>query len=500
MSSLTDKVALTVLDFFSGLSHKLDPNEFTVLCGIVAEVQDIGLKPICVTTGTKCYNSDREEINFGAKLSDSHAEVLARRAFVSYLMKCVWACLIDTSFERSTSCPIETTIENTFKVKDSYKFWLYVSDSPCGDASIYLKSSGQMSFTGAKPLLESRVWAREDDQSLGILRTKPGRSDIQPSSRSTSMSCSDKLCLWNYAGLQGALLAYLIPFVGLSGVVVSADPDADHESQLAALKRALWNRGNNNETSKSDVAVNGEVQSQLQTVELAVTDHCFEQSKSMTEHMCRVASSGSSSSGCTDELNASGLKSVSRKRKYVESGERGKRPSGTSSNWISNVHKDVDRVEATGGRVRQYKGGTLELTQALTGVLLGVTKAPKTLPGGRITGMSRLCRRELSRVFVSLISVARGVSAQLPLVWENVIRSVGSDDDKREVEEETNDEIAKQTCPPVAGKSIVSYLQCKRHSAAYRTRKQLFFSTASFRDWQRSNRMHQDFPMVDVEA
>lgn len=430
---------------------KLNSNEFTVLCGIVLVVEGTGPKTICITTGTKCC-SDNSTIGTGdgSILSDSHAEVLARRAFVRYLMKCIWACLIDPKFDQSLSCPIQITSNQMFVVKKSHQFWLYVSDSPCGDASIYRKSYEQMAFTGAKPLTENREWVREDEQALGILRTKSGRSDIKPNCRSTSMSCSDKICLWNYVGLQGALLSRFIPSASLTGLIVSEDPDADPPSQLAALRRALWHR-----EQSSILSGETDVWSQLFAVELAVTKLQFEQSKSVVDRACRLAAVSSQPVRTSDD-------GAKRKRGTCSDGFT-KRPSGTSTNWILDVHTDVDALDQTGCRIRRCSGGTLEQTQALTGLLLGAAKScrPRRDADCPITtdkvqvGASRLSRRELSKFFQRLQEKASQSSVSETQGW------VSADD--------------------------CSYQQRKQLSAEYQTRKQRFLSIAPFFNWQRSS-------------
>lgn len=76
--------------------------------------------------------------------------------------------------------------------------------------------------TGAKCLPN----ATEQDPKLpgtkyhivGAVRTKPGRGD-----RTSSVSCSDKILRWNYVGIQGALLAFLIEPIFLSSVIISCD-------------------------------------------------------------------------------------------------------------------------------------------------------------------------------------------------------------------------------------------------------------------------------------
>lgn len=66
--------------------------------------------------------------------------------------------------------------------------------------------------------------AREQIQVLGALRIKSSRSNILSHLRSTSMSCSDKICRWSLLGLQGALLLHWIPSpIFLSSICVSED-------------------------------------------------------------------------------------------------------------------------------------------------------------------------------------------------------------------------------------------------------------------------------------
>ena len=58
---------------------------------------------------------------------------------------------------------------------------------------------------------------RNGYESLGALRTKPGRADSIPS---ICMSCSDKIASWSTLGMQGALLAGCFDPVWIGHVVV----------------------------------------------------------------------------------------------------------------------------------------------------------------------------------------------------------------------------------------------------------------------------------------
>ena len=55
-----------------------------------------------------------------------------------------------------------------------------------------------------------------DYHVLGAIRTKPGRGE-----RTISMSCSDKMAMWNVVGIQGALLTlFLMEPIYLRSIVV----------------------------------------------------------------------------------------------------------------------------------------------------------------------------------------------------------------------------------------------------------------------------------------
>ncbi|KAG0275075.1 tRNA-specific adenosine deaminase 1 [Linnemannia exigua] len=75
---------------------------------------------------------------------------------------------------------------------------------------------------------------RIDYDSVGVLRTKPGRIDSEPT---LSMSCSDKIARWNILGLNSALvMPFLEKPIYLESIVTRELFDAD------ALDRALFGR------------------------------------------------------------------------------------------------------------------------------------------------------------------------------------------------------------------------------------------------------------------
>ena len=309
MIDFADAVATKVISAFNGFPNNGKPREegsaiveFTVLASIVASRSNLcdqkqlehDVLLVSLATGTKCAGASREDPN-GFVTSDSHAEVLARRGLVRWLSKCVCSLqkcpslssdpLFPLHRVEHTSQPISESAESTdsttspnpsYALKDDWQFYLYISDSPCGDGSLYPKNIGigdnnqLVGFTGAK-IIRSQInsfqisgenatpaseytasasvvydstpagekekekekekereeeeialasirengkmtdmcekedicnvrengcctWEREDIQDLGVVRTKSGRSDIPVQHRTSSMSCSDKIC------------------------------------------------------------------------------------------------------------------------------------------------------------------------------------------------------------------------------------------------------------------------------------------------------------------
>ena len=163
-------------------------------------------------TGSKCLGYDQVSKSCDCLLRDSHAEVLARRGFVFATISQMDALSRNLSLSESTSFVSFSKLLNTdtvskianFSITPAVSFYLYISDSPCGDSTIYDLDDNHVKFTGAKlPTSTSDSslsisFVREPNhQATSLMRLKPGRSNIKPESRTRSMSCSDKIVRWN---------------------------------------------------------------------------------------------------------------------------------------------------------------------------------------------------------------------------------------------------------------------------------------------------------------
>lgn len=367
-TTLPDKIAQCSLNHY----HKVIPSnggkpqstEWTVYAAIVASRQQ-ELWVVSCATGSKCTsirpvvssfptqtsqkqgrkrphpdlgNGDDDDHKIcscynGMIVKDSHAETLARRGLMAALWDEVESLLQNKSTPRPLLEVISPSSEKRpqFQLRRGTSLHMYISDNPCGDATIYRirkqpttsnnESTDQpetsINFTGAKIILsdsngisvvkqdesisstltctnapagskhassQTVTVGREDVQQLGALRLKSSRSNIPSHLRSTSMSCSDKLVRWGVLGLGGALLSMYIPNpIVLSSICVSKDPRAvdakDDLGQLDALRRAIKDRIENALVSIAETEKGWDVK----PPEVAVVGSVFEYSKSSSE-------------------------------------------------------------------------------------------------------------------------------------------------------------------------------------------------------------------------
>lgn len=202
------RIADLCLNKFSTLPKKgkSTEKEWTVLSAFV-KLESDKLYVVSMGTGTKCLAGNESDFK-GRRLHDSHAEIMARRGFLRYLLS------NDDLFHQLPN--------EKMTLKPNISFHFFTTHSPCGDASILTDDQG----TGARLINcdgDSMI------QTLGHARTKPGRGF-----RTLSMSCSDKITRWNVMGVQGGNLSHIMEPIYLKSYTVLGSPTV-----ATALERAI---------------------------------------------------------------------------------------------------------------------------------------------------------------------------------------------------------------------------------------------------------------------
>ncbi len=288
--------------------------------------------------GEKEYSSDQIK---GMILHDSHAEILARRGLCRVLWEEIQHDLTlgeDAEQETDSNLLIRKKHSNnglspssnqiSYELNPSVQLHLYISDSPCGDASIYdlspeyianNSSNDSANFTGAKIITSlekargvkscdpnltlcgrinngtneesnSCCIARERHQKTSALRLKSGRSNIPAHMRSSSMSCSDKICKWIILGIQGSgiLTSFLNSPIYLTSIVVSRDlrvarNEHGKSSQMDSLERALIERAKRAKEIISTTSTYSRRKYDSIIPDIFITDHIFPQGKAVSD-------------------------------------------------------------------------------------------------------------------------------------------------------------------------------------------------------------------------
>ncbi len=212
-----DKCVKAIISKYNTLSNKGKPQilsngveEWTTLSGIcfqtptstTSDDDDDGLECISLATGVKSMpDKDLGTFN-GCVLHDCHAEMLAIRGMNVYIIqqcKLIENGGVSKYIRRAKQSP-NVNGNYMFEMIDDVIISMYVSEIPCGDASMELIQTestdstiwSEKLTTLGPPGEEGPIRGRAFFNQVGLVRTKPGRRD---SPITMSKSCSDKLAL-----------------------------------------------------------------------------------------------------------------------------------------------------------------------------------------------------------------------------------------------------------------------------------------------------------------
>ncbi|CAH1718765.1 unnamed protein product [Chironomus riparius] len=198
-----------------------------VLAGIVLTIgSDIKTaRVISVTTGTKCISGEYIS-EHGLAVNDSHAEIVARRCFMTFVYD---QLELHTKPEMAKDSVFEKPLDGNYlyRLKDNIQVHLYINTAPCGDARVFSPHENDQALDKhpnrkARGQLRTKVESGEGTIPVKNCDSIQCWDGILNGQRLLTMSCSDKIARWNVLGLQGALLSSIVQPIYLHSIVLGS--------------------------------------------------------------------------------------------------------------------------------------------------------------------------------------------------------------------------------------------------------------------------------------
>jgi hypothetical protein len=227
--------AFRALDLPDGSAKAALQSHQTVLAGFVLSCgQGQPLRVVSLGVGTRVVpDSLLAQDADGRRVFDCHAEVLARRGLVVFLLEELRAFL-----QQAQPGSLFEAAERRPRLKPSLRFHLYCSSAPCGNACVRRFAKAAHDVFDARwgalewPSLPHPKFTRQCEEQCAVLCKADHRPPASPqlpeakksrrepvcppgcalpgSAAATSRAtCSDKIARWCAAGAQGALLQSL---------------------------------------------------------------------------------------------------------------------------------------------------------------------------------------------------------------------------------------------------------------------------------------------------
>ena len=195
---------------------------------------------------------DASAFEYGKRIRDSHAEVLARRALRKKILIEIKKCMTGSSSELLQAMETKNG-KQVFQLKQGVTIHMYTSSTPCGNSSLkkfatFSKEKfnddlgkdewptniheaipahslhlGQLALLVKKDISANEKCGAIDEAKFAHLPKKqrkwpanisdewcPPNTAPPRIGKGSIHSCSDKICRWNYLGLQGSLLSSLL--------------------------------------------------------------------------------------------------------------------------------------------------------------------------------------------------------------------------------------------------------------------------------------------------